>query len=252
MSHSPFLSVKSSRSCAAQTLVELSCAMAVTMVVLAGAMTGIVSLQKSLADSTQYAAGFNDGTCLVDSVSRDLRNAIRVSRRASGTETAFTSGFFAITETDQLVIVVPDFYQSNVPDNTSGSAYKTPRYSRSSLNPSTGATFFPYSDVVAVIGTMRVPNYPGELEVRYLKRARSTQDPTICYFRQEYDGGATPVLRSEAEVSEKADSARLSITALTRSQFRIVTSFSPKRLGESRRAGTIQTSVVKLSNTRRD
>jgi hypothetical protein len=244
--------MKSCRKRAAQTLVELSCAVAVIMVVLAGAMAGLIALQKSLADSTQYAAGFNDGTRLVDSVSRDLRNAIRVSRRTSGTATPFKTGFFAITETDQLVIVVPDYYESNAPDNASGSPYKTPRYSRSNLDSSTGATSFPYTDVVAVVGSMRVPNYSGELEIRYLKRSRSVQDPTICYFRQEYDGGATPVLRSEMEIAEKADSTRLTITALTRSDFRVVTSFSPRRLGEARRGGTLQASVVKLSNARRD
>ena len=226
--------------------------MAVTMVVLAGAMTGLIALQKSLADSTQYAAKFNDGTRLVDSVSQDLRNAIRVSRRTSGTPTPFTTGFFEITATDQLAIVVPDYYESNAPDNASGSPYKTPRYSRSNLDPASGATSFPYTDVVAVIGTIRVPNYSGELEIRYLKRARSIQDTTICYFRQEYDGGATPVLRSEAEIAEKADSTRLTITALARSSFRVVTSFSPRRLGEARRGGTLQASVVKLPNTRRD
>jgi hypothetical protein len=57
--------MKSSRTRAAQTLVELLCAVVVTMIVLAGAMTGLIALQKSLADSTQYAAGFNDGTRLV-------------------------------------------------------------------------------------------------------------------------------------------------------------------------------------------
>jgi hypothetical protein len=226
--------------------------MAVTLVVLAGAMTGVVSLQKSLAGSTQYAAGFNDGTRLVDSISRDLRNAIRVSRLTSGTASAFKSGFFVIAETDQLVVTVPDFYESNVPDNSSGSAYKTSKYSRSNLNASSGETFFPYTNVVAVIGTVRVPTYSGELEIRYLRKARSAQDPTLCYFRQEYDGGATPVLRSEEEIAERAESVRLSITALNRSQFRVLTSFSPKWSGEPRRAGTLQASVVKLLNARRD
>ncbi len=252
MSHSPFPSTRSFRTRAAFTLVEMSCALAVTVMVLAGAIAGVVALQKSLAGSTQYAAGFNDGTRLVDFVSRDLRNAIRVSRRTSGTATAFKSGFFAIAETEELVVTVPDFYESNVPDNRSGSAYKTPRYDRSNLDASTGATSFPYLDVVAVIGTVRVPKYSGELEIRYRKKARSLQDPTVCYFRQEYDGGATPVLRSEEEIAERADAVRLSITALNRSHFRVLTSFSPKWSGEPRRSGTLQASVVKLLNTRRD
>lgn len=234
------------------TLVEMSCALAVTMAVLAGAVAGVVALQKSLAGSTQYAAGFNDGTRLVDAISQDLRNAIRISQLTSGTATSFKSGFFTISDVDQLVVVVPSFYKSNVPDNRSGSPYKTPRYSRSNLDTATGATFFPYTDVVAVIGTIRVPKYPGELEIRYLKKARSAQDRTVCYFRQEYDGGSTPVLRSEEEIAEKATSIRLSITALNRTRFRVLASFAPKWSGEPRRPGTIQASVVKLLNTRRD
>jgi hypothetical protein len=242
--------MKTSHHSKAYTLVESMAALALTMAMLAGGVAGVVALQKGVAGSTHYAAGFNDGTRLVDSVARDLRSAIRISRLNSGTPTAFKSGFFAITDTDQLSIFVPDYYSSNVPDNSSGSDYKTPRYSRSKL--ATGTTTFPYTDVVAVIGTVRAPTYPGELEIRYLKKARSNQDPTVCYFRQEYDGGTTPVLRSETEVAEKADSLRLSITSLSTTRFRVLTTFSPKWTGEPRRAGTLQASVVKLLNPRRD
>src|SRR5687768_3286851 len=170
MSHSLFFPVELSHTRAAQTLVELLCALSITAAMLAGAVTGVVALQKSMAGSSQYATGFNDGSRLVDYVSRDLRSAIRVSRISSGTASAFKTGFFPITDTDQLVVLVPGYFQSNVPNNTSGSSYKTPVYSRSNLDSSSGVTFFPYTSVVAVIGTLRVPTYPGELEIRYLKK----------------------------------------------------------------------------------
>lgn len=242
--------MKTSRRLAAMTLVEMACAVAITSAVLAGASAGVVALQKSFAGYKQYAAGMNDGTRVVDYVSRDLRNALRVSRRTAGTAAVFKSGFFQLTENDQLVIFLPDYYESNVPDNASGSDFKSPRLDRSNLT--TGATFFPYLEVVALVGATRVPKYPGELEVRYFKQARSVQDPTQCYFREEYDGGAIPVLRSRREIAQRAAAVRVTVTALNPSRFRILTSFSPEWSGEAKRMGTLQASTVKLFNFRRD
>lgn len=232
------------------TIVELITAMAVTLSVFAGGLVGIVVLNKSFAGFRQYAAGSNDGNRVSDYVSRDLRSALGVSRIDSGTTTLFKSGSLEVNGTSQLVVFVPDYYSSNVPDNTSGSAYKTAHFSRANL-PS-GTTYFSYDSTVVVVGTTRVPKYPGQLEVRYLKKARSAQDPTLCYFRQEYDGGATPTLRSQMEIAEKVEMEKLTVVATNQRQFSIITSFSPRWSGEAKRAGTVQFSAVSLLNPRRD
>ena len=123
------------------TIVETLVAAAVAGVVLAGAVGGVIALQRSFLGNKQYAAGMNNGSRLVDYVSRDLRNALRVSRRNASTVTSFKSGTFEIAGVDQLVLHVPDYYLSNIADNGSGSSFKTSRYSRSNL-PS-GQTYIP-------------------------------------------------------------------------------------------------------------
>ncbi len=242
--------MKTSRNCSGVTLVELVSAMAIVVSALAGGMVGIVALQKSFAGYQQYAAGSNDGSRVTDYLARDLRNAVAVSRLDSGTASVFKTGSLEVTSAAQLVVFVPDYYSSNVPDNTSGSTFKSGRFSRANL-PS-GSTYFAYDSAVEVVGTSRVPKYPGKVEVRYLKKVRSAQDPTICYFRQEYDGGATPVLRSEQEIAEKALGEKLIVAPVDPQNFRIVTSFSPRWSGEAKRAGTVQFAVISLLNKRRD
>lgn len=229
------------------TLMELLFATAVSSMVLGAAAIGVMTLQKSFVGSKQYARGMNDGTRLVDYVSRDLRNALKISRMTSGVAAPFIKDSFDVTSTDQLVIFIPDYFVSNIPDNSSGSDYKLPRFSRSRLP--TGKEWFNYTEVVEVNGTRRGPKYPGLLEVRYVKKARSAQDPTICYFRQEYEG---TTLRSERDVAENVDSAQLTIQAVTPRTFRILTSFASKWSLEAARLGTRQYSTVHLLNQRRD
>ena len=98
----------------------------------------------------------------------------------------------------------------------------------------------------------RLPRYPGEVEIRYVKKPRSVQDSTICYFRQEWDGGAIPVLRSEHEIAEKVEGEQLTILAVDQSRFRLIASFAPRWSGEATRAGTRQFVTVSLLNKRRD
>jgi hypothetical protein len=232
------------------TVVELLCASALSLVVLAGASAGVVALQKSFKGSQQYATGMNDGTRIIDYISRDLRNAVKISRVQTGVATAFKTGSLDVTGLDQLSISVPDYYASNTPMNTAGSPYKSPRFSRATLP--TGSTYFPYTQVVNVVGTTRVPKYPGLVEVRYVKKVRSPQDPTMCYFRREYTGGAAMVLSSDAEVAENVSTQTLTVSALDPKRFRIITNFRPKWSGEARRAGTQQIATVKVLNMRMD
>jgi prepilin-type N-terminal cleavage/methylation domain-containing protein len=232
------------------TVVELLCAAALSLVILAGAVAGVIALQKSFNGSQQYAAGMNDGSRLIDYISRDLRNAVKVTRVIGGVPSAFKSGTLEVTGTDQLSISVPDYYMSNMRSNSSGSGYKTPRYSR--VNLAAGTTYYPYDTVVAIVGTVRTPKYPSELEVRYVKKARSAQDPTLCYFRREYEGGAAMILRSDVDIAQNATNEKLTISALDLKRFRIITNFKPKWSGDSRRAGTQQIATVKVLNIRKD
>jgi hypothetical protein len=87
------------------------------------------------------------------------------------------------------------------------------------------------------------------LEIRYIKKARSVSDPTLCYFRREFEGG---VLRSEEDIAEKAVSERLVIIAVDPTVFRLSASFSPRWTGEQARPGTRQFSTVALLNKRAD
>lgn len=242
---SPFL--KAVKNSSGFTLAEMLVATAVTALVLSGAALGVMTLQKSFFGSKHYARGMNDGTRLVDYISRDLRNALKVSRRTSGVAAPFKSGTFEITATDELVIFIPDYFVSNVPDNSSGSDYKLPRFSRSRIP--TGKEWFDYNNVVEVIGTKRGAKYPSLLEVRYVKKARSATDSTICYFRQEYEGST---LRSERDIAEKVDNANLTVLAVDPRRFRILSSFASKWSLEAARAGTRQFSTVQLLNQRRD
>lgn len=235
------------RNCSGLTLIETLCAAAVTTIVLACASVGVIALQRSFVGSKFYAAKMNDGSRLTDYVSRDLHSAFRVSRIDSGTTTSFKTGTLEVTDINQLVIFLPNYFVSNIPDNSSGSDYKTPTFSRSRLP--AGQTYFPYDDVVSVVGTTRTLKYPGELEVRYLKKARSAQDPTTCYFRQEYEAGT---LRLEQEIAEDAETGKLSVLAVSARRFQILTSFGPKWTGEATRLGTRQFSTVQLLNPRRD
>ena len=239
--------IKTVRSRSGFTLVELLFATAVSSLVLGAAAIGVMTLQKSFFGSKHYARGMNDGTRLVDYISRDLRNALKVSRRTAGIAAPFKVGSFEVTDSDQLVVFLPDYFVSNIPDNSSGSDYKLPRFSRSRLP--LGQEWFSYNDVVEVIGTKRGPKYPSLLEVRYVKKARSAQDPTICYFRQEYEGGT---LRAERDIAENVDSARLTVQAVLPRSFRILSSFASKWSFEAARAGTRQFSTVQLLNQRRD
>lgn len=230
------------------TMIETVIAVAVTGVVLSGVAVGTMALQKSSLGAKHYAAGMNNGSRLVDYVTRDLRCATKVSRLVSGTATPFLKGqTLEVSDTNQLVVHIPDFYVSNVPDNSSGSDYKTPRHGRAQI-PS-ASTYFSYNTVVEVFGVTRAPRYPGTVDVRYVRKARSSGDPTVCFFRQEYEGAT---LRLEEEIAEKAAAAILRLTAVEKHAFQVTADFASNWSGEAARAGARQFVTVKLHNTRRD
>jgi hypothetical protein len=230
------------------TLVETLCASAVLIALLAGASLGIVALQKSSLGAKQYATGMNDGSRLVDYISRDLRNAMKVSRRVNGTPVTFVKGdVLELEGTNELAVNVPNYYLANTPDNDAGSTYKTARFSRSQLSGT--QTHFGYNTVVEIIGTRRTARYPGNMEVRYLRKARSGSDPVSCIFRQEYESGT---LVNEQEIAERVESAKLTIVSIEKQTFRITCNFASKWTGEASRIGARQFVTVQLFNFRKD
>jgi hypothetical protein len=153
-----------------------------------------------------------------------------------------------ITESDHLYIEIPDYYLTNVPDNSAGSDYKTPRYHRSQLP--AGESYYPYNSVVEVFGVTRVPKYPGTIQVRYLRRNRSASDPTVCFYRQEYEGGT---MRKEQEIAENVATAMVRlVTPDTHQAFQVTSDFSSPWTGEAARKAARQFVTVRLVNPRRD
>lgn len=229
------------------TIVELLIASMVTSVVLGGAATGIVALQRSFGNSKHYAEGLNDGCRLADYICRDLRNAIKVSRRDVGVVTSFKTGTVEISETTALIILEPNYFVSNVPGNATRSDYKLARFSRSRLP--AGEATFPYLQVVTLQGVARLPNYPGEVEVRYSKKRRLPFVPTLSVYRETYEGG---VLQSSEEIAEEANTKTVAVAAIQPRTFQVITSFRSKWSDEGSMAGTRQFATVKLLNPRRD
>jgi hypothetical protein len=229
------------------TLVELLTAALITTVILGSVAAASIALQKSFLGNRVYTKAAADSSRLVDYISQDLRNAMAVSRRTAGVPTAFKVGNFEITENDQLCVFVPDYYTSNIPDNASGSAYKTPRFSRNNIP--TGRTYYNYDFIVKIDGITRIPNYPSTLEVRYVKRARGGGDPTVCFFRLEYEGGT---LRKTEEIAERAEGERIRVVATEPKIFQITTSFNSYWSGEKYRDASRQFSTVYLQNYRTD
>ena len=228
------------------TVVELLAATLITTIILGGVAASTLALQKSFFGNKVYMKASADSSRLVDFISQDLRNASAVSRRTNGVATAFKVGNFEITATDELCVFVPDYYNSNIPNNTSGSPYKTPRFARENLP--ADRTYYVYDDIVKIDGITRVPNYPTTIEVRYVKKPRSG-DNTVCFFRMEYEG---TTLRRTDEVAEKADGEKVRVVAVEPKIFQLSTSFSSYWTGEKYRDASRQFSTVFLQNYRTD
>jgi hypothetical protein len=229
------------------TLVEILTAALITVIILGSVTAASVALQKSFLGNRQYMKASADSNRVIDYITQDLRNAMGVSRRTGTVSAALKVGNFEITDSDQLCVFVPDYYTSNIPDNTTMSPYKTPRFSRANIP--AGRTYYNYDFIVKIDGITRIPNYPSQLEIRYQKRARATGDPTVCFFRMEFEGGT---LRRTNEIAEKAESMKVRVVAVDPWDFQVSSSFASKWSGEKYRDASRQFTTVSLQNHRTD
>jgi type II secretory pathway component PulJ len=227
------------------TLVEVLAAAAITIVILGSVAAATASLQRSFLGNRAYLKGSGDSARVVDYISQDLRNATGVSRNNAGVSSFLTAAQFDITETDQLWVTVPDYYTTNIPDNSSNSPYKTSRWSREYLGT---RTYYPYDQIVKVVGVTRVPNYLGSVQIRYLKRRRAA-DQALCFYRIEYEG-TTP--RRTDEIAERVDPMNIRITAVAPRRFQVSGNFSSRWTGENARNASAQFCTVALENYRTD
>ena len=182
-------------------LVELMVSSVVALAVIAGLLSAAAAIRRSIAATNQYAVGVANESRLMDYVAQDLRRAVGVGMLTGTTYTPLKNdGPYIITETNVLAINIPDYYGSNTPDNAASSAYKKSRYTRATLNTSTFNSnavaklngVVPWTDAVTVVGGKQVTRFAptvsgtGELQVRYYRGVRSVNDPTVCFFRSEY------------------------------------------------------------------
>jgi hypothetical protein len=232
---------------AAFTVVEAMAAAAVTSIILAGVAMGAVALRHSYAANRKYIRDNANSARLIDYVCRDLRNAVQISLDGGVTPLQTTpSTGVQITGSTQLSIFVPSYYQTNIPDNSYQSPYKTGVYNRSNLP--AGQTTYPYDTVTDPNSFPRTLKFLGNVQVVYLKKARS-MDGTLCYYRQEYEG---TTLRREDEIAEFGQDEQLIIVAVDSKDFQVGTSFASLVTGETFRAGSQQFSTVSIVNTRTD
>jgi hypothetical protein len=228
------------------TVVEMLTATLITTIILGSVAAASIALQKSFLGNKALTKSNADTSRIIDYISQDLRNATAVSRRTNNTATAFRLGDFEISDTDQLCVVVPDYYVSNIPDNGSGSPYKTPRFARANIP--TGRTYYIYDDIVAIDGSTRIAKYPSTVEVRYLKQTRAS-DNVVCFYRQEYEGAT---LRKTEEVAEKVAAERIRVVAVGLYDFQISATYNSLWSKEKYRESTRQFSTVHLPNYRTD
>jgi hypothetical protein len=229
------------------TLLETLTAVAITMVILGSVTASTIALQRSFLGNRAYTKSINDSQRVADYIARDLRSAMAISRRTNNVSTPFKISIFDIAANDELCIFVPNYYDSN---NSGSSEYREPHFARENIDTASGKTYFDYDDVVQIIGVTRFPKYPGTpLEIRYSKRARSATDPTICYFRTEFEGG---IARQTEEIAENAEGLNVRIRGRQLKEFQIITSFSSKWSGEKYRDGSRQFTSVFLENFRTD
>jgi hypothetical protein len=256
-------------------LVEMMMSLGIGVVVLGVLTYASIGISRSLSATERYIVGVANENRLMDYVAADLRRALRVSVVSGGTttvlkETGTTS--YNITETTILAIRIPDYYGSNTNDNSAGSAFKTTRYARSTLNTSStyngnGNTLLngivPWADAQTIVVGKKVTRFApssagtGEIEVRYYRGVRSGTDSTRCFFRSEYPvGSSTPT--STVEVAERISDGLSTTTLLIMARnggqvFRLQSSFTPtySRQGASS-ASTTGIIEVCTRNLRRD
>lgn len=259
------------------SLVEVIMATAIGSIAMSVVIPATIAIQKSIRATDKYVMNMNAGSRLLDSIAQDLRRAVKVGRTDSGTYSKladFTTAF-AISETTQLAINIPDYYASNVPNNEAGSTYKLTRYTRDDLKtaPAYNGTMtepilqavVPWSEAVTTVGNVQTTRFApasagtGEVQVRYYRAPRSAQDSAKCFFRGEYRPGTNTVL-STREIAEQApgeSSLNLFVSDPAAGDagmvFRLQSSFTPiYQTAAPSTAGTARFVDVALRNARRD
>ena len=95
------------------TLLEIMVALTMCAIVLVATLTGVVALQKSYADTEEYANGLADQMRLLDYLAQDLRRAVVIP--ANGTIASIPA--WAMDADDQgMTINVPNYYRFNATD----------------------------------------------------------------------------------------------------------------------------------------
>lgn len=256
-------------------LMEMMVSVSVAVVVLGVLTYASIGMSRSLSATERYVTGIANENRLMDYVAADLRRAVRVSIITGGSSTTLKnsgSTNYSITDTSILSISIPDYYGSNTPNNSAGSAFKTSRYARATLNTSLAyngsATALlngvvPWAEAVTTVSGKNVPRFApsaagtGELQVRYYRGVRSGSDATPCFFRSEYPSGSSTA-SSTVEIAERI-SDDLSTTALLVSArnsgqvFQLQSSFTPTfRRQNVSSGGTTGIIEVSTRNPRRD
>lgn len=257
------------------TLMELVVSVTITGIILGVLVLAGAGINRRLWATEHFFDEVGNENRMMDSVAMDLRRAVRVGVLNGSTFTPIKDtlgSYYSINSSNWLVISIPDYYGSNTPNNSAGSAYKSSRYTRATLN--TSSTYnsngiallngtVPWSDAQLTVAGKRVTRFAplsatsDELRVRYYTGARSSSDPTVCLFRAEYPPGATAA-SSTREVAQGISDARsttmLSISGRNGgSILRLQSSFTPvfKRTGASS-ATTDAWVDVNIRNPRRD
>jgi type II secretory pathway pseudopilin PulG len=260
---------------AGATLVELVVTMSVSIIVLGVLTYASVGLTRSMNGTEQYMIGVANTNRILDAISVDLRRAVRVSLLSGAStipikDTGSTT--YTITDSNILVINIPDYYGSNTRNNSAGSAYKTTRYPRPMLN--TSSTYngsanpllkgiVPWAEAQTTVNGVAVTRYApttagtGEIQIRYSTGPRSAGDATPCFFRSEYPSGATTpssIQEIAARISDSTSTTSVTISGRNAGQtFRLQSSFSP-RFRSTGAPPPENTAVVEVStrNPRRD
>ncbi len=254
-------------------LVEMIVATLVATAVVGALLSAAWSIRKSIVATSHYAVSTANETRLMDYVAQDLRRAARVGMRTGNTTTVMKNyNNYVVNETNILTISVPDYYAANTPDNTAGSAFKTTRYPRATLNTSAGYNSsgiaalngtVPWVDAVTTVASKNVTRFApasagsGEMEIRYFRGTATMGASSVGFFRAEYPAGATNPSQTR-QIAERI-SDNLSTTSLVVSGrndgliFRLQSAFNPRyrRTGVSS-TGTEAFVEVSLRNPRRD
>lgn len=255
------------------TLVEMLVSTVAALAVIGGLITASISISRSITATRHFTVNTGSQSRIIDYIAQDLRRAVRVGTLAGGVRAPFrTQQHFAIAGANILTIDVPDYYASNTPDNSRGSAYKTARYPRPALDSAAAYNasadpklngIVPWSEASVIFNHRQLTRFAppaagdGTIQVRYFQRTRGNGDLTMCLFRAEYPSGSdTPAdVREIAEcISEETAGTTVELSAFSNGAgFHIQASFTPR----FRAAGTAGESTsawldVTLRNPRRD